>query len=65
MNYTKFLFFKGSPKTKKKFEFSFTDEKIKLSIEMLKDIKKTMFILHNYMRLGINQKFKFIKRFRF
>lgn len=54
MNYTKFLFFKGSPKLKKKFEFSFTDEKIKLSIEMLKDIKKTMFILHNYMRLGNN-----------
>ena len=51
MNYTKFLYFKGSPKNKK-FEFTYSDEKIKLSIEMLKDIKKTMFILHNYMRLG-------------
>jgi len=52
MNYTKFLFLKGSPKKKDKFEFSCFDEKVKLSMEMLNDIKKTLFILHNFMRLG-------------
>jgi hypothetical protein len=52
MNYTKFLFFKGSPKKNEKFEFCFTDEKIKLSMEILKEIKKTLFILHNFMRIG-------------
>jgi hypothetical protein len=52
MNYTKFLFLKGSPKKKDKFDFSCFDEKVKFSMEMLKDIKKTLFILHNFMRLG-------------
>jgi hypothetical protein len=46
MNYTKFL-------RKNKFEFILTDEKVKLSMSILKDITKTKVMFSNYNRLSI------------
>lgn len=53
MNYTKFLHFKNSNKNKGNFVLSHNDEKIKMSMEMLKDIQKTLFIINNFLRIGM------------
>lgn len=59
MNYTKFIKHKKyytpqSPNktTKKNFEMVLNDEKIKLSMQILKDIKKTKILLENYIRIS-------------
>jgi hypothetical protein len=45
MNYTKVI-------RKGKYKYTSTDEKIKISSEVLKDIKKTKILIENYMRVG-------------
>ena len=48
MNYTKFL--KGT-KSHNKFSLLLNDEKIKMSISISKDIKKTGYIIRNFNKL--------------
>jgi hypothetical protein len=56
MNYTKFLsnlksFKKSENKSSKSYNLLSTDEKIKISSEILKDIQKTKILLQNYIRI--------------
>ena len=46
MNYTKYL--KGNTPGKEKFSLEIKDEKIQISINIYKDIKKTSYIIKNY-----------------
>ncbi len=49
MNYTKYLKGKGK---KEKFSLSLNDEKVKVSLDILKDIQKTKLIIENFSRIG-------------
>ena len=40
---------------KEKFKLNLTDEKIKVSIEILKDIQKTKLLIENFLRIGNNK----------
>jgi hypothetical protein len=46
MNYTKIL-------RKGKFKFESKDDNIKISSQVLKDVKKTKLLIENYIRIGI------------
>ena len=46
MNYTKYL-----SKTEK-FRILFQDEKIKISMDVLKEIEKTKILINNFSRIG-------------
>jgi hypothetical protein len=50
MNYSKFL--SKSSNQSQKFKFISQDEKIKISMEILKDIGKTKILINNYSRIG-------------
>lgn len=49
MNFTNYL--KGNRPEKNKFSLDIKDEKIQMSINILKDIKKTTYIIKNYNKL--------------
>jgi len=59
MNYTKYLKNLKSNRIKEKittkdekFMLHIKDEKIKISIDILKDIKKTKLLIENFLRIG-------------
>jgi hypothetical protein len=49
MNYTKYL--KGPLKKHNKYSLEHKDEKVEMSMNILKDIKKTSYILRNYNKI--------------
>ena len=49
MNYTKFL--KGPSRKQNEFKFYVKDEKIEMSMNVFKDIKKTSYIVKNYNKI--------------
>lgn len=49
MNYTKFL--KGSSKKQNIFKLDNKDEKIEMSMNIFKDIRKTSFVVKNYNKI--------------
>jgi len=49
MNYTKFL---KKDITNEKFTLTIKDEKIQISMNVFKDIKKTSYIIKNYNKFG-------------
>ena len=61
MNYTKFL--KGFSKKQNKFKLENKDEKIEISMNIFKDIKKTSYIVKNYNK--IENKFNLDEFFTF
>jgi len=61
MNYTKFL--KGTLRKQNKFKLENKDEKIQMSINIFKDIRKTSYIVKNYNK--IENKFNLDEFFTF
>ena len=49
MNYTKFL--KGSSKKQNIFKLDNKDEKIEMSMNIFKDIRKTSYVIKNYNKI--------------
>jgi len=61
MNYTKFL--KGTSRKQNKFKLENKDEKIQMSMNIFKDIRKTSYIVKNYNK--IENKFNLDEFFTF
>ena len=61
MNYTKFL--KGTLRKQNKFKLENKDEKIEMSMNIFKDIRKTSYIVKNYNK--IENKFNLDEFFTF
>jgi hypothetical protein len=51
MDYTKYFLQKSKERTRAKFDVVSFDNKIKTALDILRDIKKTLFILQNFMRI--------------